>query len=111
MVYSKEQKIKIVEWWFVAKCYTTVRRRYAREFNVSYVRAPQQKFIQYAVKKFMTKGTVLDCRKEKAGAPITARSPANVDRVRASVQQSPKKVPQAQDPRAWDISYKSSANA
>ena len=39
----------------------------------------------------MTKGTVFDCRKEKAGAPITARSPANVDRVRASVQQSPKK--------------------
>ena len=39
----------------------------------------------------MTKGTVLDCRKEKAGAPITARSPANEDRVRASVQQSPKK--------------------
>ena len=91
MVYSKEQKIKIVEWWFETKCYTTVRRRYAREFNVHYVRASQQKFIQYTVQKFMTKGTVLDCRKEKAGAPITARSPANVDRVRASVQQGPKK--------------------
>ena len=39
----------------------------------------------------MTKGTVLDSRKEKAGAPITARSPANVDRVRASVQQRPNK--------------------
>jgi len=38
----------------------------------------------------MTKGTVLDCRNEKAGVPITARSPANVDRVRASVQQNPK---------------------
>ena len=56
-----------------------------------YVRGPQQKFIQYTVQKFMTKGTVLARRKEKAGAPITARSPANVDRVRASVQQSPKK--------------------
>ena len=39
----------------------------------------------------MTKGTVLDCRKEKADAPITARSPANVARVCASLQQSPKK--------------------
>ena len=39
----------------------------------------------------MTKGTVLDRRKENAGVPITARSTANVDRVRASVQQSPKK--------------------
>ena len=39
----------------------------------------------------MTKGTVLDSRKGKAGAPSTARSPANVDRIRASVQQSPKK--------------------
>ena len=76
---SKEQNIKIVEWWFETKCYTTVRRRYAREFNVRYVRAPQQKFIQYTVQKFMTKGTVPRCRKEKAGAPITARSPANVD--------------------------------
>ena len=37
----------------------------------------------------MTKGTVLDCRKEKAGAPITARSSTNVD-LRASVQQSQK---------------------
>ena len=91
MVYSKEQKIKIVEWWFETKCYTTVRRRYAREFNVHHVKDLQQKFIQYTVQKFTTKGTVLDCRKEKAGAPITSRSPANVDRVRASVQQSPKK--------------------
>ena len=56
-----------------------------------YVRAPQQKFIQHTVQKFMSKGTVLDCRKEKAGAPITARSAENVDRVRGSVQQSPKK--------------------
>ena len=91
MVYSKEQKIKIVEWWFETKCYTTVRRHYARECNVCYVEAPHQRLIQYTVQKFMAKGTVLDCRKEKAGAPITARSPANVDRVRASVQQSPKK--------------------
>ena len=91
MVYSKEQKIKIVEWWLESKCYTTVRRRYAREFNVRYAKAPQQKYIQYTVQKFMSKGTVLDCRKREAGAPITVRSPANVDRVRASVQQSPKK--------------------
>ena len=89
MVYSKEQKIKIVEWWFETKCYTAVCRRSAREFNVRYVEAPQHKFIQYTVRKFMTKGTLLDYRKEKAGAPITARSPANVDRVRASVQQRP----------------------
>ena len=41
MVYSKEQKIKIVEWWFESKCYKTVRRRYAREFNVRYVEAPE----------------------------------------------------------------------
>ena len=39
----------------------------------------------------MTKGTVLDCRKGKAGVPITTRFSANMDRVRASVQQSPKK--------------------
>ena len=39
----------------------------------------------------MTKRTILDCRKGKTGALITARSPANVDRVNASVQQSPKK--------------------
>ena len=90
MVYFKEQKIKIVEWWFETKYYTTVRCRYAREFNARCVEAPQQKFIQYTVQKFMTKGTALDCRKEKVGAPITAKSPANVDRVRASVQQSPK---------------------
>ena len=37
----QKAKIKIVEWWFETKCYTTVRRRYAREFNVRYVEAPQ----------------------------------------------------------------------
>ena len=61
MVYSKEQKIKIIEWWFESKCYKTVCYHYAQEFNVCYVEAPQQKFIQYTVQKFMTKGTVLDC--------------------------------------------------
>ena len=92
MVYSKEQKIKIVQWRFQTKCYyTTICRRCAREFNVCYIEAPQQKFIQYTVQKFIIKGTVLDCKKKKAGAPITARSSANVDKVRASVQQSPKK--------------------
>ena len=91
MAYSKEQKIKIVEWWFETKCYITVPRRFARGFNMRYVEAPQQKFIQHTVQKFMTKKTALDCRKEKAGAPITARSPANVNRVRASAQSNPKK--------------------
>ena len=85
MVYSEEQKVKIVEWWLGSKCYETVRRRYAREFTVRYVEASYQKFIQYTVQKFMTKGTVLDCRQGKAGAPITARSLANIDRVRAFV--------------------------
>jgi len=41
--------------------------------------------------KVLTIETVLDYIKEKAGVPITARSPSNVDRVRTSVQQSPKK--------------------
>ena len=45
MVHSKEQKIKIIERWFETKCYATVRRRYAREFNVRYVEARQEKFI------------------------------------------------------------------
>ena len=39
----------------------------------------------------MTKGTVLDCIKREVGARITAKSSANVDRVRASAQKSPKK--------------------
>ena len=91
MVYSKEQNVKIVEWWFESTCYKTILRRYARKFNVRYVEAPHKKFIQYTVQKFMTKGTVLDCRQEKAGAPITARSSANIDRVRSSVRQSLKK--------------------
>ena len=101
MVYSKEQKIKIIEWWFETKCYTTVHRRYAQEFYVHYVEAPQQNFIQYTVQKSMTKGTVLDCRKEEAGAPITARSLANVDRVCASVQQSPKNSLRHRSQELW----------
>ena len=66
LIYFKEQKVQIVEWWFESKWYATVRRRYAREFNERYVEAPHQKFIQYTVQKFMTKGTALDCRQGKA---------------------------------------------
>ena len=60
MVYSKVQKIKIAKWWFASKYYKTVRCRYAREFNVRYVEAPQKQIIQYAVQKLMTKGKVLN---------------------------------------------------
>ena len=57
-----------------------------------YIEAPHQKFILYTVQKFMTKGTLFDCQRQgKAAAAITARFPANIDRVRASVQQSSKK--------------------
>ena len=52
-----------------------VRRRFARIFYGDYVEAPRQKFIQSNVQKSKSsnttstaKGTVLDCRKEKAGA-------------------------------------------
>ena len=55
MVYCKEQKIKIVEWRFESKCYKTACLCYAREFNVRYVEAPQQKFTRYTVQKFITK--------------------------------------------------------
>ena len=41
MVYSKEKKIKIVEWWLETKCYPTVRSHYAQEFDVHYVEALQ----------------------------------------------------------------------
>ena len=52
------------------------------------VEAPQQKFIHYTVKKFITEGTVLHGIKEKAGAPITTRSPENLDTVHACVLQN-----------------------
>jgi len=42
---------------------------------------------------------------------LVCQSQQDLQRIRASVQQSPKKVLQAQKPRAWDIGYKSSANA
>ena len=65
MIYAKNQKIKIVKWCFESKYHKIVRRCYAREFNVRYVEALQQKFIQCTVQKVMNKGTVLDCRKGK----------------------------------------------
>ena len=90
MIYAKEQKIKIVKCWFESKYHKTVRRCYAREFNVRYVEAPQQKFIQYTVQKVMTKEESLTAERESWFAIINAISPANVDRVHVSVQQCPK---------------------
>ena len=57
----------------------------------------------------MTKGTVLDCRKENYRQSL--QDLLQMWTTESVVQQSPKKVPAAQVPRAWDISNKSSANA
>ena len=56
-----------------------------------YVETPEKKITQYIVRKFMTKGTALDCKKGKAAEPITTTSPAKLNGVRGVVQQSPKK--------------------
>ena len=49
--------------------------------------------------KFMTKEIVLDCRKEKPGGSITARSAEKVDRFRASVQRSSEEFPRRRSQR------------
>ena len=89
MVYTYEQRTKIVEWYIETKSYVKTQRRFAAHFETR--AKPSRRMIQYQVEKFREHGTVHNLNKTRSGRQRTGRSASNVNAVRNSVVQSPKK--------------------
>lgn len=92
MVFTAEQKIKIVQLWYETKSYVMVRRRFCREFSIRSHYSPKNNIIHRFVNHFETKGTVHNTHKGNSGRPAAVtRNQANIDAVRESSLNSPKK--------------------
>ena len=92
MTWTTEQKVFCVKKYYETKSFKTVQARFRRQFDFHHY--PNKSEIFKIVRNFEAYGTVEDRRKaaqSPAGAPITVRTPENVDRVRHSVGRSPSK--------------------
>lgn len=86
-----QQRAKIIEFWHQTKSVIQVQRLYAAHFHIVLAHAPSRKAIRKTVMKFNEEGTVQDLRKGHSGRKRTGRSVQNVNIVRQSVVQSPRK--------------------
>ena len=84
-----EQKGKLVEFYFETKSIVQTQRQYQRHFAVR--KAPDRKTIWRIVKKFQTERTVHNVNKGRSGRTRGARTEQNIEAVRLSAVQSPKK--------------------
>ena len=86
MVFTQEQKIKIIELWFSTKSYITVRRNYCRHYHVNMSAAPRNNEIARFVKHFVSHGSVSSTHKCNSGRPSTITKDKDViERVKNSV--------------------------
>ena len=91
MVFTGDQKIKIVEFWYETQSYVAVRRRFCRDFNLKTRDGPKNGEILRFVKHFKQKGTVHSTHKGRSGRPATVtKNQANIEMVRISAIRCPK---------------------
>ena len=90
MVFTPEQKIKIVQFWDETKSYITVRRLFCHEFELLSRDAPSSKLIMIFVQHLDSTGIVQLHNTHKSSSTVTM-SQANIDSVRESVAASPPK--------------------
>ena len=84
-----EQKGKLVEFYSETKLIVQTQQQYQRHFAVR--KAPDRKTIWRIVKKFQTERTVHNVNKGRSGRTREARTQQNIETVRLSAVQSPKK--------------------
>jgi len=86
-----QQRTKVIEFWHQEKSVTKVQRRYCTHFDVHPRSGPTRLTIKRIVEKFTTVGTVCDQHKGHSGRKRSGRSLENIEIVRNSVAQSPRK--------------------
>ena len=87
MVFTTEQRTKMVELYLSTKSIVTTQRQYVRHFHCR--DPPSKRVILYNVKKFRYNGTVHNLNKNHSGRARGARTQENVAAVRNSVVRSP----------------------
>ena len=90
-MFSTEQRVNIVKWYFETKSIASVQTRFCTEYGVHPRNKPSKPAIWKLVKKFKSEGTILNINKGRSGRPRSVRCEGNMERVRESVMQSPKK--------------------
>ena len=92
MVFTEQQKIKIIKFWCESKSYFQVRHSFCHEFNVHTRDGPKNNTIKRIVKHFEDKSIVINTNKGNSGRPVSVtKIQANIDKVRNSTINSPKK--------------------
>ena len=87
MVYTTEQRAKMVEFYLSTQSVTKTQRQYVRHFGTQ--KPPSRKMILYNVNKFRNRGTVHNLNSSGSGRQRGTRSAENVEEVRTSVLRSP----------------------
>ena len=89
MVFTTPQRIKIVSFYLETRSVVQTQRRYRNHFHTR--EAPTPKTILRLVRKLNEHGNLLNLNKGNSGRRRTARTQDNIEAVRQSVNQSPKK--------------------
>ena len=79
MVFTQQQKIKIIKFWYESKSYIEVHRSFYREFNVHTCDGPKKNAIKRIVKHFEDKGTVRNTNIGVNSAGAGGRRPPGSD--------------------------------
>ena len=91
MVFTEQQKIKIVQFWYESKSYAQVCHSFCCEFNVHTQVGPKNNAIKKIVKHFEDKGTIRKSYKGNSGRPATIINCLNFIVGHYNIRQSKKK--------------------
>ena len=87
--YTTQQRIKIIELYFVTKSVLLTQRQCRRDFGRNNV--PVRRTVQRLVAKFRETGSVADAHKCHIGRHRSAIIPENIQNLRAHLEESPRK--------------------
>ena len=87
---DKQKKIKMLEFYHKNKSYSRAQREWRKTFKCSFHQVWTRWQIKNAVESFHKTGNITDQRKNNFGE-VQIRSDVNIERVRQSVSQSPRK--------------------
>ena len=89
-MYTLDQKLEIVKYWYETKSYVTVHRMFAKTYEFRRGREPTKLRIQRTVHHFEKEKTLMNGNKGRSGRESIV-SPEKKVEVRQSVVNSPKK--------------------
>ena len=90
IVFSAEEKIKIVQFWYEMRSFISVKRSFRREYGSSPSETPHNNAISRIVQHFEKEGTVHGKNQGKSGrSPVVTEGGDKVEEIRESVCETP----------------------